>query len=225
MRCAGRLLPPQPQTNRARRSAPRSISAPHGARPQAPAFGTAAEVAFETAAGTARDATEGSATAARSAAETAKRTAAETASGFSVVRPNSLLNPACAAVSSLAAPGRVAAKRHSTVFPGYPARPFRIPRLRRAPACAERRRAASQRINAEKKTGATRIASKRKRTERYGCVKNERTQGSTEHGRYASIPPNQLLYYSRVRTRFVIVHFAELSMPEYRGVVDFAQKG
>ena len=32
-----------------------------------------------------------------------------------------------------------------------------------------------------------RIASKRKRTERYGCVKNERTQGSTEHGRYASV--------------------------------------
>ena len=35
--------------------------------------------------------------------------------------------------------------------------------------------------------GFFRIASKRKRTERYGCVKNERTQGSTEHGRYASV--------------------------------------
>ena len=32
-----------------------------------------------------------------------------------------------------------------------------------------------------------RIASKRKRTERYGCVKNERTQGNTEHGRYVSV--------------------------------------
>ena len=32
-----------------------------------------------------------------------------------------------------------------------------------------------------------RIASKRKRTERNGCVKNERTQGNTEHGRYASV--------------------------------------
>ena len=32
-----------------------------------------------------------------------------------------------------------------------------------------------------------RIASKRKRTERYGCVKNERTQGNTEYVRYASV--------------------------------------
>ena len=42
---------------------------------------------------------------------------------------------------------------------------------------------------------APRIASKRKRTERYGCVKNERTQGSTDHGRYASVVRHAIRLY------------------------------